>query len=448
MWWLTAAFAGSLSGTSLPSVGGSFSGVTEAGARGVIFQPAAAGRGDAPELAIDVAAVATSFAQQLDGWEAPVTNQGVSVQPTLMLAIPLGRFGIGAAVHSSYLRSTNYDPEGPQNLFIVQSNVSLYEFDLSGSYEPTTWLALGAGLRVGMASYRNVKGTDLGATLNASGALSPALPVGDPLLQGTQSLGPMRSFGASFVVGAAFTFPFAQFDVAFRPNWRFSLRGPVQLQPSTALDTTVEGDIDLKLNFPAHVHVGARVPVTKTFTVVPELEWVGWKRASRNEAEISNLYLSSSDPALREVLEQSGISEADFIKSQEGPTDGDLKWHNIVNASMQTVWQVHEDWEVRAGVGFSPSAIPDRLVTPSNVDFGVVTFRAGAAWQPHPVARIGLGLERYQGLTRSIRDSPYRLTGPDPGVKVQPSGNGRYAFSLWRAGLTVQLFVPQKRKAS
>lgn len=452
MLWASLALAGTLSGMSLPSVGGTFAGPTESGAMGVVFQPAAAHRGEAPELAVDVAAVATSFQQRLDGWDETVGNRGTSVQPTLMLAVPVGRFGFGAAVHSSYLRSTNYDPQGPQRLFIVDSNVSLYQVDLLASGQVFEWLSLGAGLRLGMASYRNHKGLDLAATLNAAGTVDPPLPVNDPLFQGSQTIGPLRRFGASFVLGASTRFDVGlagplQFDVSFRPNWRFRMQGPVQLRPSEALNATVDGTIDLELNFPAHVFLAGRIPVTEKWTVIAETQWIGWKRASRNQANISGLYLSSSDPALREVLESAGLTEADFIKSQEGPTDADLQWTDVFDASLSTVFTPHPDWEVRGGLGFSPSAIPSHLTTPSNVDFGVITFQAGAAWQPHPAVRVGVGLERYQGLTRRVTDSPYRLENPEPGTKVQPSGNGSYAFGLWRAGLTLQAFIPSRKQS-
>lgn len=449
MWWASAALAGSLAGMSLPSIGGGFAGPSELGARGVIQQPAAAGRGEAPELLIDVGLIATRYAHHLDTFDATQVNPGLSVQPSLMLAIPFAkRFGIGAAVQSSWLRSTRYPADGPQRLYIVESDVSMYELDLVGSARVTDWLTVGAGARIGMASYRNFKGLNMAASLNHSLDIDPPLPVEDEIFIGTQEIGPMRKFTGSFILGAAFNYEWVQVDLAFRPQWKAKFEGPIAVTPSTTLNAELRGDMELDLNFPAMVSLSARLTPDEQWTVLPMVEWVGWKWAGRNRAEVKNMALTSPDPTFDALLQEAGVSQNDFVRSLEGPSNADLGWRDVINASVDVAYKIRPEISLRGGIGYAPSAIPMDDTTPSNVDFGVFTFKAGGSWRLAEPIQVGLMFERYQGFTRRVTGSPLSLKDPQPGNPILPNSNGTYSFGLWRAGLTLQAFLPEIRKKS
>jgi long-subunit fatty acid transport protein len=361
--------------------------------------------------------------------------------------VPLGPVGFGAAVHGSYLRTGNTEPDSPQRFFSIRSAISLLEGDVTMSIRPLDALSFGAGVRVGVFSYESVKATDLAATLNPSLAPDPLLPVGDPLLEGTQTIGPLSQLTASWLVGATLHLERAQIDLSFRPAWRTTMSGPVQLVPSNVLTTQIDGNVEIELGVPAHLLLASRVQVHDRWILIPEVEWVGWAPSSRATATVSGLQLTSSDPLLNSVLGASGLSEADFLASSEGTQDNDLQWHDVFNGSMQVLYLPAEAWEVRGGLGLAPGAVPDQWVTPANLDFTSIVVSAGARWWPAPALGVALSGQRYQTVTRTITTSPYSMTDPPEGLGIFPSGNGRYALSLWRVGLGLQLMIPSRSES-
>jgi long-subunit fatty acid transport protein len=440
--------AGSLAGSSVPSVGGSFAGVTEPGALGLVEQPAASVRGPGPELAIDLGLLHTGLNTQLDNWDSPLKTGNPALQPTLLLSVPVGPLGFGAAVHSSYLRGQDLDPEGPQRFYGVRSGLSLIEGDLTASARPLDTLSFGAGARIGLLQYDAFKSTDLAATLNPALDPTPPLPYGEPLLEGSQAVGPLSQTTVSWIVGAALHFDVLQLDVSYRPAWKTTMVGPVQLVPSSDLQTSIDGRLEVTLTMPAHLMLGARIPVGSRWTLVPEVEWVGWARSGRNTLTISGLTLSATDPLLDELLGASGLSQADFLTSSEGTTETDSHWHDVVNGSLQTLWEPADDLELRAQLAVAPSAVETRWLHTSNLDFGTIVLGLGAAWQVAPQVRLALGGQHYRGLPRRVVDSPYDLEAPRDGAPALPSANGSYRLSLWRAGLTLQLMIPSQRESS
>ncbi len=436
------ALAGSLAATEVPSVGGGFAGPTEAGALGVIFQPAAAVRGAGPELAIDLGGIATRLQTQADNWDAPIVSSGVTTQPTLMFALPFGPVAIGGAFHGSYVRGSDSSPVGDQRFYTVLSTFSLIEGDLFVAARPIDALSFGGGVRIGQMEYESSKATELGVTLNNAFEVDPPFPIGEPLLEGTQQLGPIKQMTASWAAGVSLHLDPVQVDLSVRPGWPVKLAGPVQLVPSNDLSTSIDGRIDLVVKLPPHLLLASRIVVAPGWTVVPQVEWVGWRYASQNNAVISDLRLSSSDRALNAVLESSGLSEADFLASSEGPLNADLGWHDVINPALQVIWEPDPVIEVRAGMGYSPAAIPNRVLTSSNIDFGAVLLKLATRWNGNRYVRVGLTGERYQTFNRVVVDSGYEWTNGEGDLDPLPNFNGRYSLDMWRASLTLQVMLP------
>lgn len=441
-WWCSTAVASSVAGLAVPGVGGGFAGPAEHGALGVLHAPTAAVMGDRPEIALDLGYLHNQLTIRLDGLEEPYADTDRSPQPTLMAAVPFGPVGIGLGLQVPFLRGSEEDADTPLRLYTITSTIQFIEADLEVAVRPHPWFAVGAGLRVGRFTYEGSHAIDTGAMLNAALDPEPALPIGEPLLQGTQAIAPASVVAFSWVVGATLTVPDGpELVAAFRPPWVTRATHGLQFVPSDDLAASIDGQVEVRLAMPAQLDLAARLPIGRV-TVIPELQWVGWGRTGRLGASVTDLQLSASDPVLNGLLGAAGLAEADFVTSQEGDRTSDLGWHDVVNLGLQTAFAASETVEVRAGVWRAPSAVRSAAVHPGNVDFGRWDLRGGAAWQPVPALRLMASVDWMPGSTRTIRDSMYTLEDPPAGVDALPSANGQYALRLWRAGLTVVLSLP------
>ncbi|MBX2802422.1 MAG: outer membrane protein transport protein [Myxococcales bacterium] len=432
-----ATHAAGVGGSGVPSAGGGFAGPADPGARGLFHNPAAALTGDSPELLVDVG----FFAQDLDvtvlGIGVPQRTLDLIPHPSGSIAVPLGPVGLGVALHSPYSRGGDEDPNGPYRFYSIGSTLQLVETDVSAAVRVHDRLILGAGLRLGLFQFRSDSALDAGALLNDTLAPNPPLPVGDPLLEGQQRVGPMSGMSASWLVGAVVNLPAdVKVSAAFRPKWVIPVTGPVELEPANDLNTFVAGEATVRMPFPASFMLAGSVPVGRV-TLLPEVEYVGWSGASEIGLTISDLSLTSSDPLFDGVLQLSGLAEADFLASAEGDDPRLIGWHDILVPGMQVHWDTTELLDLRGGVWYGPTAVPDEVVNPGNVDFETITLRLAAAVQPHPVVRVAGVVESFISPERSVSGLP----APDV---VLPSPDGTYDLDLWRFGATVQLFVPSK----
>ncbi|HHO50373.1 MAG TPA: hypothetical protein ENK18_05745, partial [Deltaproteobacteria bacterium] len=91
------AMAAGVGGSSVPGSGGGFAGATEAGALGAIYSPGAVATGGRPELLVDLGAFWQELTFNIDDVGVPQHSAEWIPQPSGAIAVPLGRFGVGAA---------------------------------------------------------------------------------------------------------------------------------------------------------------------------------------------------------------------------------------------------------------------------------------------------------------------------------------------------------------
>ena len=410
------AHAAGVAGTAVSGTGGGFSGPAEVGALGVFTNPAAAATGSAPELLIDFGMFRQALSMELDAWEAPAAAVYYPAQPSASLAIPIGKLGIGAAFQVPYTRGGENDPTHPIRYFSLRSTLRLVEGDVMASYRVHPNVVLGAGLRIGQLTYQSDKATDTGVSINEAFDIEPPFPEGDPFLQGEQRVGPLTGIGLSWVAGATVRLPAgAEVHLAFRPPWRVWSRGGIEQEPSVDLNAAILGNAAVRLSFPMVATLAGRIPVGPV-SLIPEIEYVGWRAAGRSTSDISDFTIASPDPLFDGLLVNAGLSEADFLSGSEGINEIDLGWRDVINPGLAAQWQPTTNTALRGGIWYAPTAMPDEVVTPSNVDFATVTLRAAGAWQPVSVARLG--------LTFDYLHSPERRVVTGPGTGGLPSGSG------------------------
>ena len=432
---------GGVSGSGVPSTGGGFAGSSEPGARGVFFNPAAVNAGEAPELLVDVGMLGLGLRTDLEDFSAPSDTFGIAPQPSAAIAIPIGKLGLGASVHGPVLRAGEDDPDGEYRFLSISSELLLVQGNVSAAYALHDRVTVGAGLRVGYSRYRSDYAIDSAVLLNEALELTGdelELPVGEPFLEGQQRVGRLLGTGLSWMAGARVRLPAdIELHAAFEPRWRIAVDGPVELEPSLDLNTQVEGQGRVELVYPMRLFVAGRVPIGK-FTVIPEFEYIGWGSADEFLVDLAGLQIASSDPAFDTLFYNLGLTEAGFLTAAEGQSVEDLSWQDVLLPSVQVEWQARPDVAVRAGLGYGPSAVPDSIVSPANVDFATWTLKLAGAWQPLPQLRVSGTGEYFYSPLRTITGS----VSTDPSL---PSGNGTYKLTLWRLGVTAQFFLAFQR---
>ncbi|MEN0063979.1 MAG: hypothetical protein AAGA48_17630 [Myxococcota bacterium] len=418
-----SAHAAGLDGLSAPSWGGGWVGPGDPGARGVLYNPTAAGTGEAPELLIDLGVLGVQVGYWPDTNEEPLLVRLPVPHPTFTAAIPIGkRFGFGTYLNAPYVRSD------------FTTGFSFIESALLVSFRANDWLTVAGGLRLGWSRVGATIPLDTGALVNASVNLDEGLqlPEEDPFLLGDQLVPTRNRFTASPVVAATVeTRSGVAVHGVFRPPWVVRNRSTVALRPSNDLAALLDGDVVVRVPLPLRATLAATIPVGRV-TLLPELEFVGWRAASRLGIELSNLRIVSSDPVFNEVLASVGLAEADFLAVAEGPQSFDLQWRNVFQPALQAEWKASERVDVRGGVLLTNSAVSPAVLDAFNIDFASLELRAGAAVRTSRTVRLSGTAAYYVSPARIVRGPNDRITS-------------FYDLNLWRIGFTSQFFFGTRR---
>lgn len=418
-----AARAAGFEGASIPSWGGGWSGPGDPGARGVLYNPAASGSGEGPELLFDVGVLGLQVGYWPDTRQQPYLIRVPAPQPTITFAMPLGdRFGVGSYLHVPYLRSD------------FTSGMLFVESALLGSWQPKDWLVVGGGLRLGMSRIGATIPLDTGELINDSVPLTGdlKLPLGHPLLQGDQLVTTVNRFTVSAVLATSIRVRSAWIHAVFRPPWILHSRSDILLRPSNEVDALLEGSVVVRVPLPMRAMLAATVPVGR-LTLLPEVEYVGWRQTGQLGIDLSDLRIISSDPVFNGVLASVGLAEADFLKVAEGPQRFDLGWRDIVNPGLQAQYALKDDVDLRAGVLGTMSAVSDDVLGEYNLDFMTVTFRGGAAWEVSRRVRLSGSAEWYYSPGRVKRDANDRIAQ-------------FYDLDGFRLGVTTQVFLTPRER--
>ncbi len=416
------AQAAGLDGASIPAWGGGWAGPGDPGARGVLYNPTASGSGEAPEILLDVGVIGIQVAYWPDVTQNPTLVRLPAPHPTLTAAFPIGdRFGLSTYLHAPYVRSD------------FTTGLLFLESAIQGSWRAKDWFVLGAGARLGMSRVGATIPLDTGVLLNDALDLDEGLRFdpGEPFLQGDQLVQQKNTFTASPVVAASFRIPQGTwFHAVFRPPWIIRARTAIRLRPSNDFAALLEGNVGVRVPLPLRATLAATVPIGR-FTLLPEVEYVGWRQTSQVRIEPTDLRIVSSDPVFNEVLASVGLAEAEFLDVAEGPQSFDLGWRNVVHPAIQAQYEVNADLDVRAGLLFTMPAVGPDAFSEFNLDFATLAVRGGAAWDASRRVRLSLSAEYFASPSRIRRDDA------DNVVEF-------YDIDLWRVGITTQVFLRRR----
>lgn len=433
-----AANAWTPAGLGVPEPMGGLAGPSAAGALGVAFTPAAA-RPERGEYALDLGWAYSVLDYTLEvAPDEPVHSSGGAVAPSLAATVPVGDFGIGLAFFPLIARGGGEPtPEDAyRRFFSYQGSIQVLELNGAVAWRPTPALTVGAGPRVGFASINSRKALETGATLGSMLDLGEDAPIGQPFLEGSQSLIEHSGTGLGWSAGLRLTPARGpQIDLSFHSRLDAEVSGPLELVLSHDLPLTITADVTTDFPFPAAAFLSALMPAGRADLLV-EINWVGWSSMSSYQSHVQGFEITSEDEVMQGILESYGVTEAEFLESA-GEAVVTTGMRDTVNVGGAVIVPLSDAWEARGGIWSFPSAFPDAYVHPSNMDFGAVDLRAAASWTPRPRWTLGLTGDLFLTQDRDVTDSLHDWIDPGPGGSVAPSGNGEYALDLYRLGLTV-----------
>ena len=431
---LPAALAAGAAGNGTPVLGGGVAGPLEDGAAGLFTNPASAHPAEG-ELLFDLQYVYTAVSMQLSG-EDEEGDAGGSVIPALAVAAPpLGPIGLGLALHVPYGRGGE-NPEDSSLRFHNQSGeIRAMEAAFNLALAPTEWLTVGAAGRVAQLSLVTVNATDTGAMLAGMLEEGGEELLGDPFLEGTQSVqgqGPAGGWAIGARVAPDNGWVFA---ADFRSKLRGVVEGDLSYVLSNQLAVEITGTQETYFEFPAELALGAAIPAGR-FTISPELTWIGWSSWDRIETRLHDLTFGSRDPVLDAYIEALGGSLDQLVADMDSnvTTNGT---EDIISGGVGVKAQVSDAVDLLGGLHLTPAATQDDHLHPGNADFAVADFRVGVVYWTRKRTRLAFTADRMFSPDRSTSQSVYDpLAAKETGL-AYPSGNGTYTLAIWRAGLTL-----------
>ena len=435
----SAALAFTPAGLGVPAPIGGLAGPSAPGALGVAYTPAAA-HPERGEWALDLGWAHSDLAYTLD-WapNEPVTSSGGAVAPSLAATIPIGDFGIGFAFFPLIARGGGGESaptDASRRFYSYEGAIQVLEIDGALAWQPGPRWTFGVGPRVGLASVNSRKALETGATLGQMLGLGEEAPIGQPFLEGTQSLIEHSGVGVGWIAGVRFESENGpSVDLSVRSRIDATVTGPLELVLSNDMPLTISADVATDFPFPAAGFLSMAMPLGRASAVV-EVSWVGWGSMFAYQSNVQNFSITSEDATMQGILEAYGVTEAEFLE-EAGAATVTTGMRDVINTGGAVIVPTSDALELRAGVWNFPSVVPDAYAHPSNLDFHTIDLRAAAAWTPSPRWTFGLSGDVYLSPTRDIEETLHDWIAPGVGGSLVPSGAGSYSLSLYRLGLTV-----------
>jgi long-subunit fatty acid transport protein len=426
------ALAWSPSGLGVPVSGGALAGPTEPGALGLTHNPAAA-HPDRSEWTLDMGLLGYRYSVQLEDEEA-ISSSGVIPVPFLAAAIPVGPLGVGLDLAVPYGRAGSGDADAATRFHTVEGSLRVYQVGLSAAWELNPWLTVGGAATWSSLEHSAVVKRDAGVMINEMAGEDLA-PVGDPLLEGTQTV---NSLGGSHMgwraglraVGAEGEV----FSASYRSSHPIDVLGDFSLQPSDDLALVLEGEAAGVMIIPPAITMGLRVPFRRHGLLL-ELGWEGWSSFEVITTDISNLTVGSPDPFLEGILAAYGLDDPATLGSSTNTAASG--WRDVYTQGVALAWWLTEDLELRTGVWHATPAVPTDYVWPGNADWRSVDIRTAIRWRHGDWGDLGLGIDLIPHVPRVVEESILDAAERPPDVRALPSGVGRYGLQLARIGVTV-----------
>jgi len=404
---------------------------------GIVANPAAARTGRA-EVLMDVGLLGSMTHFTLESHpDDPLVNAGMTPVPFLAAVVPItDHWGVGATVGVPYARGGKAGgPDAANGYFGYDTNLLMVEETVSLAVDGWGPVDLGGSFRAVQGSFGSTKQYDLGSTL--IGLLGPdaGLPLQDPFLTGTLQVGTLRD--VAFGGGAGLRVESERghgLQLAWRSPVKMVLTGPFNLQLLNHVNVAVEGETDAEFNLPQEVWISGEVPAGR-LTLGGELGWIDYSTRDGTYSTTRDLTVTATDATLDALLGAYGVTSDEFLQaeSKQYSRTGQVP----IFTGGAHVELPFEEWTLRSGLSYAPYTTPDEFAAPNNLDFTSWNPRLGALYDGGGRVVLGMSADAWLNETRVITtDQHSEYNDPQTGLK-QPNGNGTYALTLYRFGVTL-----------
>ncbi|MCP4437034.1 MAG: hypothetical protein GY812_16250, partial [Actinomycetia bacterium] len=148
-----------------------------------------------------------------------------------------------------------------------------------------------------------------------------------------------------------------------------------------------------------------------------------------------DLVVTTTDTTLDAILGAYGVTSEEFIDAES--TQYSRTGQVPIFTGGGHVELPFDEWVLRSGLYYAPESTPDEFVAPNNLDFANWNPRLAALYDAGGRVLLGMSADAWLNETRVVTtDSHSELNDPQSGLK-QPNGNGTYALTLYRFGMTL-----------
>ncbi len=189
-------------------------------------------------------------------------------------------------------------------------------------------------------------------------------------------------------------------------EWRGELKIAYTL-PAT-IDMGDVGSLQLDIHGIAHwtphiFNLAGAYALTDSFWIDLDLAYEMWSRMPNDQLIVSSRLGG-------DVLTKLGLADQLAFDSKDAP----MGFSDIIVARASTRWQLSAEWQLRAGVGWRPSPVPDQVSTTNYLDNMTFTFGGGADYSFSDPLEIfarpitaSIGVEYLAARTRHVsKESP------------------------------------------
>jgi long-chain fatty acid transport protein len=311
---------------------------------------------------------------------------------------------VGMGLNVPFGLETKYDAAWAGRYHAVRSRLRTITATPTVAWRVTDFLSLGAGLQIKYADAILTNAIDFGTigTLAGIPGAAPAQQDGFADLRADD-------VGVGYTLGVLVEpFPGTRIGVGYRSKVAldFTGDGRFDLDPagigatlSSATGAFTNTGLNVDVTTPESLSIGVYQDINEKWSVMGELAWTGWSR-------FNELRIRFDNPA-----QPDSVTEHD--------------WRNTVFVAAGATFRPSDKWQLRAGIAFDQSPVPDRTRTPRIPDNDRFWVSFGAAYAPTANLEFSFGYTHI-----FVSDSTSRLEATAPGNFARGDFGGKSETSI------------------
>lgn len=306
---------------------------------------------------------------------------------------------VGIGLNAPFGLETEYDAAWAGRYHAVRSRLRTITATPAVAWRVTDVLSVGAGLQIKYADAILTNAIDFGTIGAAAGipGAAPAQQDGFADLRGDDvgvgfTLGILVEPWQGTRLGVGYR---SQVALEFTGDGRFDLdRAGIGATLVSATGAFTDTGVEVDLTTPESLSIGGYHEINEKWSVMGELAWTRWSR-------FEELRIRFDNPA-----QPDSVTEED--------------WRDTIFVAVGATFRPSDKWELRAGLAFDQSPVPERTRTPRIPDNDRFWVSFGVAYAPTPNLEFGFGYTHI-----FLSDSTSQLSATSPGNTARGNFTGR-----------------------